>query len=122
MENIKNKFTLPNLPVTDQFVIWVRYKKSFPRDLNAVKNLVDSLATNLGLKIVKHSSHLFNPGGITYVAILSQSHLVIHTWPEQNVMRVDLVTCQILDRSLVKIVVYKLFPEQELTWNGIVQA
>ena len=113
MESLKPKFTLPNLPVTDQFVIWVRYKKSFPTDLNAVKNLADSLAANLNLNIVKSSSHLFNPGGITHVAILSQSHLVIHTWPEQNVLRIDLITCQTLDRNLVEVVLCKLFPEQE---------
>lgn len=48
---------------------------------------------DMDLNIVKKLSHMFSPQGITLVYILSESHLVIHTWPEFGVIHVDLVTC-----------------------------
>jgi len=36
---------------------------------------------------------MFSPKGITLVYILSESHLVIHTWPELGTAHIDLVTC-----------------------------
>jgi len=41
--------------------------------------------------------HIFSPTGITFGYILSQSHLVIHTYPEEGVIHVDLAICS--DRS-----------------------
>jgi S-adenosylmethionine decarboxylase len=35
----------------------------------------------------------FSPVGVTGVAIVSESHLVIHTWPEFGYAAVDLFTC-----------------------------
>jgi S-adenosylmethionine decarboxylase len=35
----------------------------------------------------------FSPVGVTGVAIVSESHLVIHTWPEHGYAAVDLFTC-----------------------------
>ena len=35
----------------------------------------------------------FTPQGVTGVAILSESHLMIHTWPEHGYAAVDVFTC-----------------------------
>src|ERR1700680_566556 len=35
----------------------------------------------------------FSPVGVTGVAIVSESHLVIHTWPEHGYAAVDIFTC-----------------------------
>ena len=35
----------------------------------------------------------FSPVGVTGMAIVSESHLVIHTWPEHGYAAVDLFTC-----------------------------
>ncbi len=45
-------------------------------------------ATLLGLHV-----HLFEPQGATAVAILSESHLAVHTWPERDYVAVDVFTC-----------------------------
>jgi S-adenosylmethionine decarboxylase len=35
----------------------------------------------------------FSPVGVTGMAIVSESHLVIHTWPEYGYAAVDVFTC-----------------------------
>jgi S-adenosylmethionine decarboxylase len=35
----------------------------------------------------------FSPVGVTGIAIVSESHLVIHTWPEYGYAAVDIFTC-----------------------------
>ena len=38
-------------------------------------------------------THKFEPQGITAVALLSESHISIHTWPEDSSCAVDVYTC-----------------------------
>jgi len=45
-------------------------------------------ATLLDLRV-----YPFTPVGVTGVAILSESHLMIHTWPEHGYAAVDVFTC-----------------------------
>jgi len=43
---------------------------------------------------VLDSSHVIFPNGaVTLVLILAESHLAIHTWPEENMIAVDLFSC-----------------------------
>lgn len=37
--------------------------------------------------------HTFSPQGVTGVAVLSESHLSIHTWPEHGYVAADVFTC-----------------------------
>ncbi len=37
--------------------------------------------------------HQFEPHGITALALLAESHLSIHTWPERGYAAVDIFTC-----------------------------
>ena len=39
------------------------------------------------------ASHKFTPQGVTIVALLSESHLSIHTWPEDKSAAIDVFTC-----------------------------
>jgi len=45
-------------------------------------------ATVLNLIINK-----FEPHGVTAIALLAESHISIHTWPESNYSAVDIFTC-----------------------------
>tara|TARA_B100000965_G_scaffold371972_1_gene361335 strand:- start:47 stop:490 length:444 start_codon:yes stop_codon:yes gene_type:complete len=38
-------------------------------------------------------SNKFEPYGVTAIALLAESHLSIHTWPESNYAAVDIFTC-----------------------------
>ena len=39
------------------------------------------------------NSHKFEPQGVTCVAMLSESHISIHTWPELGMAVCDIFTC-----------------------------
>jgi S-adenosylmethionine decarboxylase len=55
----------------------------------ALREMVVALDVNLlDLKV-----YPFSPVGVTGVAIVSESHLVIHTWPEHGYAAVDVFTC-----------------------------
>ena len=38
-------------------------------------------------------SHKFEPFGVTAIALLAESHLSIHTWPESYYSAIDIFTC-----------------------------
>ena len=50
--------------------------------------LTDARAT-----IVQIVSHLYPGQGLTTVAILEESHAVLHTWPEAGIVNVDIFSC-----------------------------
>lgn len=39
------------------------------------------------------NSHKFEPQGVTCVAMLAESHISIHTWPEKGMAVCDVFTC-----------------------------
>ena len=43
--------------------------------------------------------HQFTPQGISVVAVLAESHLSIHTWPELGYAALDVYTCGLVYRG-----------------------
>ena len=57
-------------------------------------NAAATAAVRAGGGTVLDSSHVIFPNGaVTLVLILAESHLAIHTWPEENLIAVDLFSC-----------------------------
>jgi len=55
----------------------------------AMLNAVEAAhATLLDLNV-----HTFSPHGVTGVAVLSESHLSVHSWPEYGYVAADVFTC-----------------------------
>jgi len=79
-------------PTINHYVALVKLK-SFDESQAFVENIAQEIINDLDLRVVKKTSHLFYPKGITLAYILSESHLVIHSWPELTTIHVDLVTC-----------------------------
>jgi S-adenosylmethionine decarboxylase len=51
---------------------------------------------------VLDASHVMFPNGaITLVLILAESHLSIHTWPEEQLIAIDLFSCGAIDGQAV---------------------
>ena len=59
-----------------------------------LKHVILKICKKCKLNVVGEKYHVFgNPKGITYCFILSQSHLVVHTWPEESKLLFDIFTC-----------------------------
>jgi S-adenosylmethionine decarboxylase len=46
-----------------------------------------------GFTMLHSYVHQFEPQGVTGAAVLSESHVALHTWPEHGVLFVDIATC-----------------------------
>ncbi|WP_269621908.1 adenosylmethionine decarboxylase [Prochlorococcus marinus] len=46
-----------------------------------------------GAKLLNMITHKFHPQGVTGLALLAESHLSIHTWPEIKYAAIDVFTC-----------------------------
>ncbi len=58
-----------------------------------LEQLINKAITDSGMMMVNIISHRFDPVGITVAAILSESHVVVHTYPEAEHASVDIYTC-----------------------------
>lgn len=55
--------------------------------------LLNAAAESAGATVMSTRAHKFTDQGVTAVAILAESHISIHTWPEDNYAGVDVYTC-----------------------------
>jgi S-adenosylmethionine decarboxylase len=53
-----------------------------------------------GATVVEEVSHSFPETGLTCVLILSESHAVLHTWPETGTVNIDIFSCSTRLKSL----------------------
>ena len=53
-----------------------------------------------GATVVQELSHAFPEAGLTCVLILSESHAVLHTWPETGTVNIDIFSCSTRLKSL----------------------
>lgn len=56
-------------------------------------DLLENAAVVSGATVLKTVSHKFDPQGCTVLCLLSESHISIHTWPEEGKAAVDVYTC-----------------------------
>ncbi len=74
-------------------------------DLNAIEGAIRAAAHACGATILGVHLHQFNEvgevqAGVTGVAILAESHISIHTWPEINYAAIDVFMCGVCDANL----------------------
>lgn len=84
--------TNQSTPIINHFVAVIK-SEQFGNSIQGIEDAAQSISGDMDLNVVKKFNHMFSPQEITLVYILSESHLVIHTWPEFGVIHVDLVTC-----------------------------
>jgi S-adenosylmethionine decarboxylase len=84
--------------------LWGASHLSDAKVLTAVLETASSAAGATLLKIFLHEFP--SSGGITGVALLAESHMSIHTWPENGYAAIDIFMCGAADarRALEKVV------------------
>jgi len=62
--------------------------------IEKLREIVLRVCKECSINVVGEKFHSFeNPRGLTYCFILSQSHLVLHTWPEYSKIHFDIFSC-----------------------------
>ena len=72
------------------------------QDSDALRRACLARVAAVGLNAVADRFHGFppchegEPAGVTGVVLLAESHLAVHTWPEQGVVTLDVFVCNLL--------------------------
>jgi len=61
--------------------------------LEKLEELSDKLIKICKLTKLSKLKHQFKPQGITLITLLSESHLSMHTWPENKSICIDIFSC-----------------------------
>ncbi|MFM1799033.1 MAG: S-adenosylmethionine decarboxylase proenzyme [Cyanobacteriota bacterium] len=62
-------------------------------DESFLRTTITSAAQRAGATLLQLITHRFDPQGVTGLALLAESHISIHTWPESGYAAVDVFTC-----------------------------
>ncbi|MCF7894941.1 MAG: adenosylmethionine decarboxylase [Candidatus Omnitrophica bacterium] len=83
------------------------------------KSLKDSVKA-IGATLLNINLHKFSPsGGVSGVAIISESHLSIHTWPEYKYAALDIFVCGQVDPYKAIKVLKKQYETSNIQINEI---
>jgi S-adenosylmethionine decarboxylase len=62
-------------------------------DEHFLVDLLENAAAASGATVLKTVYEKFEPQGVTVICLLSESHISIHTWPEEGKAACDIYTC-----------------------------
>jgi len=86
------------------------------------RRILTEAAQICGFTVVGEQFHQFEPVGVTGILLLSESHMSVHTWPEEKLATLDLFTCGDHDLSIfvesIRAVVQPIHEEMELVKRG----
>jgi S-adenosylmethionine decarboxylase len=83
----------PRSPSGRHWIVEFRGASSL-EDLRAIRLALKNAATLSGAKLLKVQLHHFGAGaGVTGVALLAESHISVHTWPERAYAAIDIFMC-----------------------------
>ena len=63
--------------------------------IETLKPLFDEIVQKCDLHVVSETGYQFEPVGATYVYVLSESHMSIHTYPENKSAYMDIFCCNL---------------------------
>ena len=62
-------------------------------DVSTLQDILVEAARRANAQVWSVSFNRFPPNGVSGVVVISESHLSVHTWPEENYMALDIYTC-----------------------------
>lgn len=62
-------------------------------DIALIKKVIYEIVEKTGSTLLFENFHHFQPTGITGIACLAESHISVHTWPEDNFAAFDVFMC-----------------------------
>ena len=85
-----------------------------------IRTIITSSAKIAGATLINLVTHSFKPQGVTGLALLAESHISIHTWPEIGYAAIDVFTCgdHTMPEKACKLF-YKDFLAKDLSFKNI---
>jgi len=74
---------------------------------NRIIALLDHICSTHNYTILQKSQNQFQPQGFTAIYLLSESHISIHTFPENNYAAIDIYTCRQYNDNNAYIEIYE---------------
>ena len=92
---IKSYFDNEKFNHQSKHILLELYKCDFDKlnDESFLRCSLNKAAKLANAKVLNIVSNKFEPHGVTAIALLAESHISIHTWPESNYSAVDIFTC-----------------------------
>lgn len=88
-------------PVGTQLIAeFIHCGKKFLNSKDALQKILRQGIEDCGMNLVSMDGKQFNPVGATVIAIISESHIAIHTYPEARHASIDIFTCASASRSV----------------------
>lgn len=89
-------------------------------DAEALKGLMRRAARAGGANVLSCHMHGFGTdGGVTGVALLAESHITVHTWPERSYAAFDVFMCGNCDADRAADVIAQAVPEARLAVRAL---
>lgn len=85
----------------------------------SIREISQKIIRQIGAEIVEECVRQFEPIGITYFAIISTSHLSVHTWPEHQYAAVDIFSCKDLKTEDLSERLKKYFKAEKIEMHTI---
>lgn len=62
-------------------------------DPEAIRRGLHRAVARAGTTALNIHVHTFNPHGVSGMAMIAESHIAVHTWPEMGYVALDVFTC-----------------------------
>jgi S-adenosylmethionine decarboxylase len=62
-------------------------------DVQTIRSIMLRAADAVGATVMGETFHAFAPQGVSGSVVIAESHLSIHTWPENGYVALDIYTC-----------------------------
>jgi len=83
------------------FDIWLK-DDHFIKFVEPLRSIIVDAAKQGGAHIIYEQWHQFEPWGVTGFLLLQESHISIHTWPEEeNFAAIDIFPCGSMNNNLI---------------------
>ena len=82
-------------------------------DPSVYENVIRKIAKAAEVTILEISKYKFEPQGFTILALLAESHISFHTFPEKGIISFDFFTCGKVSPSIALDIVKKEFKHKK---------
>tara|TARA_B100001093_G_scaffold223068_1_gene213769 strand:+ start:135 stop:557 length:423 start_codon:yes stop_codon:yes gene_type:complete len=83
-------------------------------DPSIFEKVINEIAETAKVTILKISKYKFEPQGFTILALLAESHISFHTFPEKGIISFDFFTCGKISPSVAIDIVKKNFDHKRI--------